>query len=226
LSRFPVAFRPPAFASRSSDSRRGIRPPSRSAYRPNSAGPRRDYRVPHARATTGLGALSTPRTTVLIPTEDRPQPASAAPPRLVLTPRYNLHPAGLRLTRHQRGFKQFTRPIFPSPVAPGWNGNPWAFPRASNPAGQEPDDARRGGDRPPSTDPKQRSRHQPRLQSACLLVYVRHRVAPVAPEVQSADLLARFTDHVALAEEYLVGIPTGRLVLCAVTPVRDCAARG
>jgi hypothetical protein len=34
LSRFPVAFRPLAFASRSSDSRRGIPPSSRSAYRP------------------------------------------------------------------------------------------------------------------------------------------------------------------------------------------------
>jgi hypothetical protein len=32
-SRFPVAFRPPAFASRSSDARRGIPPSSRSAYR-------------------------------------------------------------------------------------------------------------------------------------------------------------------------------------------------
>ena len=33
MSRFPVAFRLPAFAFRSSDSRRGIRPSSRSAYR-------------------------------------------------------------------------------------------------------------------------------------------------------------------------------------------------
>ena len=32
------------------------------------------------------------------------------------------------MTRHQRGFKQFTRPVFPSPVAPGWNRSPWAFP--------------------------------------------------------------------------------------------------
>ena len=33
MPRFPVAFRPPAFASRSSDSRQGIGPSSRSAYR-------------------------------------------------------------------------------------------------------------------------------------------------------------------------------------------------
>jgi hypothetical protein len=89
-----------------------------------------------------------------------------------LHPATTSHPAGLRITRHHRGFKQFTRPIFPSPVAPGWNGNPWAFPRASNPADQEPDDARRGGDRPSSTDPKQRSRHQPNLQS-CVFTHMR-----------------------------------------------------
>jgi hypothetical protein len=39
LSWFPVAFRPPAFASRSSDSRRGVRPSSRSAYRPRRPDP-------------------------------------------------------------------------------------------------------------------------------------------------------------------------------------------
>ena len=44
MSRFPVAFRPPAFASRSSDSRRGIPPSSRSAYRTK----------PSVRTSTGL----------------------------------------------------------------------------------------------------------------------------------------------------------------------------
>ena len=50
VSRFPVAFPLPAFASRSSDSRRGVGPSSRSAYRttPCAPGPRRGYRVPHA----------------------------------------------------------------------------------------------------------------------------------------------------------------------------------
>ena len=40
-SRFPVAFPLPAFASRSSDSRRGTGPSSRSAYRTRLPGPRR-----------------------------------------------------------------------------------------------------------------------------------------------------------------------------------------
>ena len=39
-----------------------------------------------------------------------------------------LHPTwrGRLFTRHQRRFTRFTRPVFPSPVAPGWNGRPWA----------------------------------------------------------------------------------------------------
>jgi hypothetical protein len=43
------------------------------------------------------------------------------------------------LTRHQQGFTGVrpSRP-FPSPVAPGRNGNPRAFPRASHPTEQDP----------------------------------------------------------------------------------------
>src|SRR5450755_2175135 len=153
-SRFPAAFRPPAFASRSSDSRRGVGPSSRSAYRP-TAGPRRGYRVPHARAATGEGALCTPGTTVLIPAGDRAWPASAASQRQrPCTPPPALHLAGLHITRHQRRFKQFTRPVFPSPAAARMErAAASAFPRASHPADQEPDDARRGGDRPTEHGP-------------------------------------------------------------------------
>jgi hypothetical protein len=55
-----------------------------------------------------------------------------------LHPATTSHPTRYRFTRHQRGFKQFTRPVFPSPVAPRWNGSPWALPRASNPTGSSP----------------------------------------------------------------------------------------
>ena len=50
LSRFPVAFRPPAFASWASCSRRGFGPSLRSAYRTriSASGPRRGFHVPHA----------------------------------------------------------------------------------------------------------------------------------------------------------------------------------
>jgi hypothetical protein len=81
-------------------------------------GPRRGSRVPHARAATGVGALYTPRT------DGAPSRPDGLPSRHllhsqqpVLAPRSNIHHARLRLTRHQQGFKQFTRPVFPSPAA-------------------------------------------------------------------------------------------------------------
>jgi hypothetical protein len=92
MSWFPVAFRLPAFASRSSDARRGIGPSSRSAYRAKS--PDLDgvtaFRTHELRP--GVGASSTPRTVVLAPAERSPQPAPAAFQRPVLTPRYQ-HPS-------------------------------------------------------------------------------------------------------------------------------------
>ena len=49
------------------------------------------------------------------------------------------HRARLRLTRHQREFKQFTRPTIPLACGrPDGTSSPRAFPRASHPADQEP----------------------------------------------------------------------------------------
>ena len=51
----------------------------------------------------------------------------------------NIPSSGGRFTRHQRGFTQFTRPVFPSPVAARMErAAASAFPRASHPADQEP----------------------------------------------------------------------------------------
>ena len=99
VSRFPVAFPQPAFASRSSDSRRGVGRSSRSAYRRRQSafGPRRGSRVPHARAATGVGATYTPRTAVPSRTEGRAQPAPAASRRPVLAPRSDIPPRGALL---------------------------------------------------------------------------------------------------------------------------------
>jgi hypothetical protein len=153
MSRFPAVFRPPAFASWPSCSRRGVGPPSRSAYRPKRAGPRRGYRVSHARATAGMGALSTPRTTVLYPTahpqQSAPAALSAARPCTPLQ-----HPIN---EAHDNEASTRVHAIHPSgfPLArgrPDGTSSPSAFPRASHPADQEPDNARRGGDRSPSTD--------------------------------------------------------------------------
>jgi len=64
-----------------------------------------------------MGAPSTPRTAVL------PRPSRLLDRRLPLCHGQSLLPAGTShqaghcFTRHQRGFTQFTRPVFPSPVA-------------------------------------------------------------------------------------------------------------
>ena len=65
------------------------------------------------------------------------QPAPAASRRPVLQPRSSIHRAGLRLTRHQRGFTRFTRfarPVFPSPAAARMErAAAWAFPELRTP---------------------------------------------------------------------------------------------
>jgi len=137
VSRFPVAFRPPAFASRSSDSRRGVGPSLRSAYRikiRTSTGLPRCARSSWDRG----GCLLYPEGGGALLASPYRQPAPAALRRPALVPRSSIPSTGFRMTRHQRRFRPFTRPVCPSPVAPGWDGRPWAFPRASNPAGQEP----------------------------------------------------------------------------------------
>ena len=155
LSRFPVAFRPPAFASRSSDSRRGVGPSLRSAYRTR----------PKARPDPD--GVTTFRTHELRPgwvpskprgrrcssqTEGRAQPAPAALRRPVLRPALAHPSCGLPFTRHQRGFTRFTRPDCPSPVATGMERSPLGFPRSFTPRRPGADESRRGGARPSSTN--------------------------------------------------------------------------
>jgi hypothetical protein len=82
-----------------------------------ASGPRRGYHVPHARAATGEGALCTPGTTVLTPTEATSGRAPAASQRPVPAPRHTSHRRGSRLMRHTTVHTKFARPVFPSPVA-------------------------------------------------------------------------------------------------------------
>jgi hypothetical protein len=134
MSRFPVAFRPPAFASRSSDSRQGVGPSSRSAYRFREAGPRRGYRVPHARAATGVGAPYTPRTMVLtrpgrLPTGTRRFPAAVPKPRNNIPPCEALvHEASTGV--HSRSPVRSS----PRPRLRDGTGSASVSPRASHPA--------------------------------------------------------------------------------------------
>ena len=130
MSRFPAAFPLPALAFWSSCSRRGIGRSLRSAYQcaRKRTGPRRGFRVSHARAAIGVGALSTPGTTVLALTGVAHRPALAASQRRVPALRHDV--ASMRssaLRSITKGSRVFTRPIFPLPVAPGCNGSVLGF---------------------------------------------------------------------------------------------------
>ena len=150
MSRFPVAFPLPAFASRSSDSRRRVRRSSRSAYRPK-AGPRRGSRVPHARAAPGVGALCAPRTAVLFPVE------GVLNRRLPLHDGESLHPATtshharLCFTRHRSRVYVLHPSGLPLARVPGVEPAALRLPpelrTPPSPAAHV-----RGGDRPSSTD--------------------------------------------------------------------------
>ncbi len=188
VSRFPVAFRPPAFASRSSDARRGIGPSSRSAYR--TIGPDLD----------GVTAFRTHELRPgWLPPSPRGRRCSSRPEgvpgrRLPLPNGQSLHPrhqqsvGEARLTRHQRGFKQFSRPVFPSPGAPGQNGNPLSFPPSFAPrrprAGQR---TSRWGQAIEHGPGLHAQHHISRPSDRALTHYVRPRVAP--PEAVTLAVL-------------------------------------
>jgi hypothetical protein len=75
------------------------------------------------------------------------RPAPAAFQRPALQPHYHNPPWGIRSHETStKGSLTFTRPIFLSPVIPGWNEDPLAFPRAPHPAVTS--NARRGENQP------------------------------------------------------------------------------
>jgi hypothetical protein len=81
-----------------------------------------------------LSWFPAPGTAVLTLTgvADRPAPAASQPP--VPAPRHNHHPCGDPLDEAStKGSRVFTRPIFPSPVTPGWNTGALGFPPSSAP---------------------------------------------------------------------------------------------
>jgi hypothetical protein len=71
------------------------------------------------------------------------------------------HPStGVHFTRHQRGFKQFTRPAIPlARGRPDGTSRRLSFPPGSAPRRPRADDARQGGDRPSSTDLELHAQH-------------------------------------------------------------------
>jgi hypothetical protein len=129
MSRFPAAFRPPAFASWSSCARWGTGPSLRSAYRLCCQG-RTPTGLPRsARMSCGRGwvpslprGLRCPHGRQVIP--GRHTPPCSGPS---LYPAVQQPTTGGFLSRGIiKGSRSFTRPAFPSPVAPGWNGSPRA----------------------------------------------------------------------------------------------------
>ena len=114
-------------------------------------GPRRGYRVPHARAATGVGAPYNPRTSGARPAGSPPRPAPAASQRQSLNPATTSHHARLSFTGHQQGFTHVHPSGLPLAHAPGVE--PAAL-RLSPELRTPPSPAAhvRGGDRPSSTD--------------------------------------------------------------------------
>ena len=129
MSRFPAAFRPPAFASWSSCARWGTGPSLRSAYRSCCQG-RTPTGLPRsARMSCGRGGCPLYPGDCGARTAGRSSPAAAC--RLAAacpcTPVQQPTTRGFLSRGIIKGSLSFTRPAFPSPVAPGWSGSPWAY---------------------------------------------------------------------------------------------------
>ena len=172
-SRFPAAFRPPAFASRVF-----LRPLGDCAALTAGLPAAATCRTPSGLSRSACdrydrggrplnpgdgGALPASQIrlagTRRLPAAGPYSPASCNPPAEVL------------MTRRHRGFTCVHPSGLPQPAAPGWNRSPWAFPRASHPAVTR--DARRGGDGPRALDRALRRRHQMTLLRRVPLITVR-----------------------------------------------------
>jgi hypothetical protein len=126
---FLSPFGAPAFASGSSCPAEELGLPCGrlTGHTTGLTGPQRGFHVPHERATTGVGALSTPRTTVLYRPGMVRRPAvrrfSAASPWTPLE-----LPIGGASRNEASSRVHWYSPVrsSPSPVAAGWNSGPWA----------------------------------------------------------------------------------------------------
>ncbi len=176
MPRFPAAFRPPAFASRSSHPRRRIGPPSRSAYR--------------AKARTPTGLLRSARTSydrggrLLYPEDDGAHPGQAQSPAGTrhftaaspCTPlQHPIHGAGVDEASTE------IHAIHPSglPLAcdPRMERAPSGFPPSSEPRHYWRRTSGQG--QAMSTSLELCARHQPSLQSTMSSRNVRPRIAPL-----------------------------------------------
>ena len=136
LPRFPVAFRPPAFACWASCPAEEFRSPHGRPTRQPAPGPRRGFHVPHIRVTAGLGALFTPRPSGALTAGPIP-PAAARPSSRgqALLPRSSSHLPELSITRRHQGFTRVHPPGLPPRLVdpPDETGALGLTPRASHP---------------------------------------------------------------------------------------------
>ena len=118
----------------------GVPPLLRSAYRQPQLADHDGVSVFRTRETRpGPGALYTPGTAVPAQARVHPVPAACRLARPVpVTPVSPPVPGCLSHEASARVHWHSPLPAIPSPVAPGRNGSPRAFPRASHPAGQDP----------------------------------------------------------------------------------------
>ena len=130
LSRFPVAFRPPAFASWSSFARRGTGPSLRSAYRSLLPGPDPDGVVTFraheprpGRVPSRPRGLRCPHGRQVIP--GRRTPPCSGPS---LYPRPATHHRRLLITRHHQGFTVVHPSGLPLACSPRVEREPSGFP--------------------------------------------------------------------------------------------------
>ncbi len=150
LSRFPAAFRQPAFASWASLPARDFRPPyGRPAAPPASGADPDRFSVFRTRETRlDPGALCTPGGGGARTAGDRPRPPPAASQRPAPVTLDCDPSQDVMITRHQQGFTVVhPTPAFPSPVTPDGTG-PSGFPLSSTPSRAGPSNACQGGDGP------------------------------------------------------------------------------
>jgi len=125
LSRFPAAFRQPAFASWASLPARDFRPPYGRPTAPPASGADPDrFSVFRTRETRlDLGALCTPGGGGARTAGDRPRPPPAASQRPAPVTLDCDPSQDVMITRHQQGFTVVhPTPAFPSPVTPDGTG--------------------------------------------------------------------------------------------------------
>jgi hypothetical protein len=177
-SRFPAAFRPPAFASWASCSRHGFGSPYGRLTGARAPDPDGVSMFRTREMRLGKGVLYTPGTAV--PTRPRmlhdrrlPHHSGAS----LISP--VLHPAReVMLTRHHQGFP-VSRPVPSLPLAcdPRPERGPLGFSMSSAPGRYRPRTSWRG--QVTDTIPKSRHRHQPASMSDGLTPHVRPHVAGI-----------------------------------------------